>query len=672
MHQPAYPTSAQGRQGHNKGPRFRGPRPVSSVNLGRLAKAIGPDMLASSLGMTEADLVKVIQGGEDPNGHLAHITHRLKEAGIPTAWLNQTNNPINERLVNDVRKLAAQSTNRAPIRRQNIQYLVDAFDGGLEELADVLELSETSVRGILDGRLQVDDERFNHLNPRLMEGGFPNGWLDLTQAKAHPDWLAKLKTVSAEAHQQEAQEQENEWRESKARAAEAIASAPLAPAPTPAPEPAAAPAASLAPAASPVDRPSDASATASSSVPAEYVTPGATPVDVGQQSLFGGVENAAPEKQAESPGGTSPTPSPALAASQTSDLTANKETPIMAKPQLPSFKSGNFAGAGVPQGAPKLPRGALSAGRSIGGTAAKKVAAANKAAAAPVAVKGAARKPAAPAPSPAPTPAAKSTTAPVVDNTKISNRAGKSPISREQSFVRADALHRLLEDSRRGAKVTLWRDLLDSSLPYWGNIRRGTVMLRDEMADDITKHLGLPDGWLDNATFPPPSLAPWVMDAKVPLPGAGDGAGETGAPATKKAAKQPNPRQPFARTPPSPAASVVTTSVAPPTAQPQMHRAAAPAPASTPAPAPTTSPAAAPAPVAPVLTISPQAHAAAAAAVVPGTGMFQWSPAVNPQTLAAPGPLVQALNQVLNQLSLNGVFTDQDALQLITMLTTTR
>lgn len=52
--------------------------------------------------------------------------------------------------------------------------------------------------------------------------------------------------------------------------------------------------------------------------------------------------------------------------------------------------------------------------------------------------------------------------------------------------------------------------------------------------------------------------------------------------------------------------------------------------------------------------------------------MFQWSPAVNPQTLAAPGPLVQALNQVLNQLSLNGVFTDQDALQLITMLTTTR
>lgn len=634
---------------------------------------MGPDMLASSLGMTEAVLVKVIQGSDEAEGYLAHISHRLKEAGIPSGWLNQTNPPINDRLVNDLRKLAGKSTNRAPIRRQNVQSLVDAFGGSLEELADVLELNESSVRGIIDGRLPVDDERCNHLNPRLMAGGFPDGWLDEPQAKVAPEWLAALKAAAAEALQQEEQEQEQAWLQAKAaaqaRAAEEAASKAGMPA-APEPEP---------DATQPEDSPVGSSQSARPADAAEI------PVNTAQQSLFGAAVDATPEAQAQAPGPTSPEQLPALAASQTSVATANKETPIMAKPQLPAFKPGNFAGAGVPPGATKLPRGVMSAGRAVGAPPAKGAAAAPTPAAKTsspgktVAVKGVARKNAAPAPAstPAAAPSAESksdtatSTAPV-DNTKISNRAGKSPISREQSLIRAEALHKLLEDARRGAKTKLWDDLLGSSLPYWGNIRRGTVMLRDEMANDITKHLGLPDGWLDNATFPPETIAPWVLDANVPMPAAEPGSETEGA---TKGTKKPNPRQPFARTSPPPAASVVTPSVAPPAAQPQMHRAAEPASAAAPAEAPAPARMEAPAPAPATLTISPQAHAQAEASVVAaaaGTGVFKWSPAANPQPIAAPGPLVQALNQVVTQLSLNGVFTDQHALQLITMLTTTR
>lgn len=607
MQESAYPSAHRGRQDsrHPQGRRQRGNRPLSSVNLGRLADAMGLDLLASSLGMTEPVLLKVIQGGEGSSDYQAHIAHRMKEAGLSGGWLNQTNPPINDALIRALQKVAAKSTNRAPIRRQNIQTLVDAFEGRIEALADALDLIESSVLGMVEGRLAVDDERFNHLNPRLMEGGFPNGWLDEPQATLNPAWIAKLEAVATAAHQQEEEEQEHSRRahraEREAHAAASTATPPSAPQDAQAP---------------------DASAAAEAVEPAEK--PQALLFTPDQDVLEGSQAATASRPAAET--------QPALADSSLTSPPATTETHIMAKPPLPSLKkSGDFAAASQPPGAPKIPRGAMKSGYAVtvgsGKAAGGKLAGGKirsipqaKAAAAPAKSPNAASKAAAQQPALAPHTTESAATSTAVDHTKLSHRAGKSPISREQSLKRAGALEKLLDQGRRGLKTTLWNDLVGLSLPYWGNIRRGAVMLRDELANDITAALGLPEGWLDNPTFPPESLHAWVMDPTLELPKANP-SGAPSTSATKAAKASPGPRQPFSRPNlPAPTAQMVAPSA--------------------------------------TVSMTPSAPTAVLASAPVGAHA----------ALNEPGPLVQALNAVILKQALAGTFTEEDALALIVQL----
>lgn len=278
---------------------------------------------------------------------------------------------------------------------------------------------------------------------------------------------------------------------------------------------------------------------------------------------------------------------------------------------------------------PAIPRGAMASGRTLGKpmstTKAAPAAAAPQQAqsATPAAGKTFKKTKASPATPPvvAPAPAP----APEVDLAQAKQSAEN--VDRETSLRRSAALEQLLESARRGAKVTLWRDLLKSSLGYWGNIRRGQVFLRDQLAKDITTALGLPDGWLDNPEFPPPTLAAWVMNADVPLPGAA-------APASAASAKPKTPKA-GART------LTAAASMQPPAPQ---------APEATPVAA---TPAPAPAPAQP---------AAPVAAAVAG---MDWQPAADAQRVEKLGPLVTALVSVIQDLGLQGKLTEQDALKLL-------
>lgn len=649
--------------------RPRGNRPVASVNLGKLADVVGNDVLASSLGLTEQVLVKIIQGQEVAQDYQAHIEHHFKEAGIPSSWLNQTNASIKPEVVTALRRIAAGSVNKAPTRRHNFQVLVDAFQGRIEAMSDALDISEPSIRGLADGRLEITEERVNHLNPRLMRAGFPDGWLDQPRAQVEESWVPKLEAIAAAEEQEaEAQRQVDAAQRKANPPATPVTAAVIAPTPSATP----------------------ALASATASVPSA--------VDQGQQQPLFDVPADTTAPQAAAPAQISPPSPPALARKPVIHLIP-KEMPPMATaqktPAKPAFKSGNFAGAGKPSSTPMLPRGAMGAGRTVGkpvapapaaktpaaktapiaSAGAKKVGAVSRVKTPPAApvsrVKAAAPAPApmaAPAPAPAPAPVA-AKTAPA-SASKLNTRGGKTPVSKATSKKRAVALEKLLKTARRGAKVTLWRDLLNSSLPYWGNIRRGTVLMRDEMADDITVHLGLPQGWLDKPVFPPPTLAEWLTDPNTPLPAptkdsTASAATPDAAPAAPAAA-----RKPFARTPAPPATATLHSKVTPPAAPPR-RPASVPA-ATAPSAAPVTR-AQAPVSTSPQPSVQLSAAAHAPAAVQAGeAGTFTWAPASAPQPIPATGPAVQVLSSVINQMSLDGRFTEQDALRLIMMLAGTR
>lgn len=219
--------------------------------------------------------------------------------------------------------------------------------------------------------------------------------------------------------------------------------------------------------------------------------------------------------------------------------------------------------------------------------------------------------------------------APVAPAPTGKKRGPRVRMDKEVSQRRADALAQLLENQRRGVKSALWDNILGSSLAMWGNMRRGTVAFKDETADKVTEAMGLPEGWLDDPVFPPPSLAQWVTDPDAPLP-TGENQAVRAAPRsptmdrTKKAAP---------RVTPTPHSAVASAPSAPPA------RATAPQPAAD-APTPAR---AAPAP-APIL----------APAAAPATGNL--------------GPLTTALLAVIANKAAAGAFTEIEALKLLNEL----
>jgi len=660
------------RPGHGKG-KSSGPRSKRAGNLGKLGDVLGLDLLAAALGLSDEALSILVEGRDHAREeqYAAHLAARFKEAGIPASWLDKQYAPLAPDHLFTLRKLAAASRNKAPTRRANFRRIAAAFDGREEVLADALELVPSAVTNIAEGRLEFDDGRFGHMNPRLMRAGFPDGWLELAEPELSDDMVQRLEYVATDEYERRFEE------EASAPPAQAFVN----------PAPAAEEQKSLQPVAAPVD------------TSKETVMATANP--------------------------------PKLPAQQT-------------PPAAPQFKAGGMPNAAKPMAHPtagasaaKLPRSVLAAGRKLGGTPAS----------APAAKQASA--PAAPAPTRAPAPqqaAAKSTSkAKTGAGSKTSagtqaaaterrTLAPRSTVSKEVSVARAEALEKLLSDpsTRRGVKVTLWRDILGSSLPFWGNIRRGAVLFRDDLAEGAIQALGLPEGWLDNPSFPPATLAAWVTDKDAPVPGklaiAGDdaeqAAGDTPEGGAQQAlplagdeaasseaqgdaakpAPQRNVVKPFARKT-APAAPKVTMTKAP-TSAPVFPGASAAAqsaqaagtPAATPAPAPAATPAtpaatsSAPAPAAtpaaaPVMSAGASADAGPFAAAgellqatsqpaarstpspvvaSPGVGLTPAGGAVPGQ----PGPLVQALLSIITAKAASGTFSETDALELINKMMT--
>lgn len=602
------------RRGANSRPRnMLPPQSRQAVNLGRLGAALGTDVLGAALGLTEQSL-RILLDGRDPSReaqYQPHLEHKFEDADIPLSWLSRENPTLEPEYLQALRVLAAQSPSKAPIRRVNFKRLAKAFDGRIGVLADAVEMNQAAVMNVAEGHLELDEYRFNHLNPRLMRAGFPDGWLEQPNPDLTDSMLESLEQVATDDYEQELSSSE--------LVEQTVGQAFVSP------------------------------------VPAQVVSAQEKLADVGS--------TAAPiiEHKKEEP---------------TMETTAQSQPhPAEENTSVPPFAQTEFSAAGFPgtrppmqhpaaAGAPKLPTRLLAAGRKVPGTSAPQA------------------KPTAPvAAKPAkPTAAAKPAVAPAPNKSK-------APITKEASLARAEALNQLLDTARRGAKDALWKRLMSLSLPYWGNIRRGTVLFRDELAQRATDALELPQGWLDNPTFPPATLAAWVTDPSVPLPGAKEKPAAMAAvvetlepvaspvaPAVAPAAPATQPMiKPFARPKAQLQAEILAApepvAAAAPVAEPIRVEPAAVAvvveAAVEPVPAiPVTAAPAQPVAAAPVAApAAPTVAPATAAQVKLSMAGFSWTP---PQ--GQPGPICQALVSTLSGMSAAGVLTEQDALQMLNEL----
>ena len=84
--------------------------------------------------------------------------------------------------------------------------------------------------------------------------------------------------------------------------------------------------------------------------------------------------------------------------------------------------------------------------------------------------------------------------------------------------LRTQRLEALLEKGRRGIRSYLWVDCLKKSLAFSYSLDKGKVAFTDQLAQEITKALGLPAGWLDTANAPITLAAPWVFDKTTGFP----------------------------------------------------------------------------------------------------------------------------------------------------------
>ncbi|HDR9103323.1 TPA: hypothetical protein QDB04_000042 [Burkholderia vietnamiensis] len=549
--------------------------------------------MGTALGLSDQALRTLLDGRDyaREEQYVAHLVHRLKEAGFPPGWTEQTFAPIAPEYLSALRQFAAGASNKAPIRRSNFRRLASAFDGRESLLADALDMVPSAVTNVADGRLEFNDSRFGHLNPQLVKAGFPDGWLEQAEPELTDDMIQAVVQLATDEYERQLAEADEDAREAQ-QAPQAFVN----PAPT--------------------------------SVSLQSVQPVAAPVD------------------------PSPETNMATATRQAKQTPARPMNKPKTKPGTPASKPMAHPTAS------KLPRSVLAGGRSLAGAkppvARKTSATAAAAAPAHAPVKHAAATQHAAPTQHAPQAAAPAAHQPVAEAAQ--QKRGRGAVSKEVSLARAEALEKLFVDARRGAKVLLWRDMLGSSLPFWGNIRRGAVLFRDDLAAGAERALGLPEGWLDNPTFPPPPLAAWLTDPNAPVPtaleaqaglvptGSATQAAPAGAqpPSTKKHASA---AKPFARkTAPQPPKLTMTKA---PEAAPHVDT----PPAAPPAPAAHAAPEAAS--VSTPRAAAPAAPSAAASA---------------PQVAAGQSPMVSALIAVIQARANAGLFSDTDAMSLIHQL----
>lgn len=582
--------SSNNNNGSNNKPREKAPRAPNAVNLGRLAEVLDFDLLSAGLGVSEETLRGMVDGrsGFLEGPYLMHIVQRLDQIGMPAKWLDQPNAPITPEYLTGLRHAAADSLTKAPIRRCNFKKLSEAFNERLDLLADALELSSNSIQEINAGRLLFDDQRYGHINPRLMAAGFPNGWLESADSVLTDELNAALATYGETAYERELEELHATASQVYVAAVDAVpAAAPIAI--TESNELAAAP--------QPVKSKENDMSTREQNEKTSGQKVGGKAGAVGR------------------PVGSNPPVATAATAS----------------PSRPPFALGGDKVVGRPIAA-------------VGRPVVNSLPAANTQV---------------------------DTGTPPELTTGSTGAEGTPPFAQGSDVVsirRMSALDQLLEESRRGAKMTLWRDILNSSLPTAGNIRRGRARFRDDLVEKTEKALNLPKGWLDNPVFPPPTLAAWVTNKDVPMPTSYEEAlaqldlltTTTPAAAAEPAASvEPAVAGNQVRKSKKGQTGLSTTPAAqPPAAVEQTHDIASlNRMAANPGIPVVTEPAAAPV-VEPVV-----ANATAASAVTSPSG-FTWEPR-NGQPLTSAAPLATALGTMIASLSAAGSFTEDDALNLI-------
>ena len=643
----SYDERGERQQGKTRQP--GGTRSKRSVNLGRLADEVGLDLLGAALGVTD-QTVKILVDGRDharEDQFTAHLMHKLEDAGIPLAWLERPFAPIKPEYTHALKFMASESKNRVPIRRYNFKRLAKAFDGRLDVLGDALEMINSSVSNVADGRLDLDDHRFGHINPRLMRAGFPDGWLEMADPELTDAMLEGLEQLATDEYEQSLGDSD----EIESTVGQAFVSPPP---------------------------PQAAAKEAAASVP----------IESSKETTM-----AKPTPQ-QAPAAEQPTqPSlPTFAAPQFKAAGMPGATPTMAHPGAKLPRSVLAAGRKVaaPAAAPKANRGAAKAAAPA---AAPDVETAPMPQAAEVAQQTLSLKPKKPAPAPVATPAH----APVQEAAPAAapamNRLGA--VSTEVSLARAEALEKLFEACPRGVKGLLWKNILGFQLPAWGNIRRGHAKFRNTLADAVEEAMGLPNGWLDAPSYPPASLAAWVTTPGAALPPCPPvlevektgrkatteaAPTEVAAPAPVAAAPVPAP---VAATPAEvkPAATPKTRPFARKTALVPPKVTMTTPPASKPAPKGKAAPAAvATAPAAPAPAVEPPAVAAQAVAPAPvvAAPAPAAAPAPTAQVAAAgttwaapqgqPGPICQALMSIMAAKSAAGGFSEQEALAMLNKL----
>lgn len=561
-------------------------KPARTTNLRKLCEELGQDLVGAALGLDDDAMRVLLEGRGHPkeDDYNAHLTHRMSEVGIPAGWLDKQYSATPPSYIRSLRALAAESPNKAPIRRANFKKVAEAFEGREEILSDALDMVPSAIRNVAAGLLLFDDGRFSHVNPRLMKAGFPDGWLEQPEPKLEPEMVQSLEKQAVDELEREHAEFQADHAQSQA-AEQAAAS--LAQTQTSsktsqfAEESAAQEEFSLTPSPAPSDTPKEpAMPTARSVTKTPKKSSGKGP----SLKPFQGVLPTAPK----APGKPAAGP--------------RKNLPLaILAGQQPAAPKGMPKAAAA--GAPKKP-----------GSKPTKAPVASGLKSAPIAA--AAQSPKA---SPvAPAPAGK-------------KRGPRVRMDKEVSQRRAVALAQLLENQRRGVKSALWDNIMGSSLAMWGNMRRGTVAFKDETADKVTAAMGLPEGWLDDPVFPPPSLAQWVTDPEAPLP-----TGETQAVRTA-------PRSP----------TMDRSKTAPPRATPTPHAAVASAPSAPPARAAASAPTVAPAPSAPTPARAAPAPSQAPAAIPSASNL---------------GPLTTALLAVIANKAAAGAFTEIEALKLLNEL----
>lgn len=631
----------------------KGHRNQRTDALGKLESELGLDMLATALGVKDDSLKAIIQGRQPDadTRYFPHICNRLENAGIPASILDGLA-PITSQVLKKLKGLAAASPDRTPLRRNNFKRLAKAFGERLVVLADALDIIPDTITKIADGTLQLDDQRFGHLNPRLMRAGFSNGWLNEADAQLPQTLIDSLAKLAEE-------EPEDEYVPPQVN---------VAPAPT------------LIPMASSVPANSDAADTklaVSGQTRAPVTTSTSSSAKPGlsygsiHRKLSGaarpmlannnpGTENFMAGKSKTSDNSTSEAPASAPGGLKGSTLLTPAGTPGAGLP--PGMRQAGRALAGRPAPTPRS-----AAGKAPSTTSAASATDAGAKAATP------------------PTDTAANAQLDLTESTKdalgssqrvaavrqVAKRSGSAadgtePITREISTARATALEQLLETARRKAKITLWRDLLGWSLAYWGNIRRGGILLRDPLANEITELLQLPQGWLDNPSFPPETLATWVTDPNVPLPTTKEEAKGIAAPSSATppanvpaaAAQQPDAPEPKRRGP-KPGAKAAARAAAAAAQQAATAQQAAQSELTDHSPAKEP----APATQAPAPTVA-QAHPASNTPH-PAAVTFAWKPAETPEPIPEAGPLVQAMSSTVDRLARQGKFTEQDAMRFL-------